>query len=239
MIGIYTDIVSELEDQPVPPFRVIAATAALVVGSSAAHAAELALDLLDAPVSYKANFTVSSDKGTYQGQVWHTPGKERREYATSGGSQALIVRRDTNAAYMLKPSSKWYVGLSLSAVGALAGGLDSWQVDRSREAEETVAGLKATRYKVHATGPKGRFDGNAWFSKEGILVKAAGTVFDGKTENEVETSLSNVKLAPVAADQFEPPAGWMAIDLKRLPADQVQSAIEGMRALYDRKGASQ
>lgn len=209
----------------------------LLAAPMTGRAAERALDLLDAPVSYSADFTVSGDKGTYHGSVRHAPGREYRDFATKDGGQAVILRRDTNAAYLLKPSGKWYVGLGFSAVGALAGGLDTLTVDRVRQGAETVGGVKTTRYKIVGNGPKGsRFDGLAWFSAEGILVKAAGTLTESNGRaSQVDTHLTNLRLGKVDESVFELPAGWFGMDLRSVPPERIAQAVESLRPLLERR----
>ena len=206
--------------------------------SPAAIAAEAALDLLDASVSYTADFTVSSPRGAYAGKVWHAPGRERREVATSGGGQGVLILRDSDAAYVLGLSGKWYVGVSLKAAGALAGGLDSWRVERSKLREETIAGIRATRWKVRADGPKGGFTGEMWTSRDGIVVKAVGVVDNPNGDDQpVEMALSGLKVGTVDRQKLELPQGWFGFDLRKVPADRIEQAIEGIKPLLEgRKG---
>lgn len=215
----------------------------IVAGLAAfpAAAAERAIDLLDVPVSYTAQFTVSGDKGTYQGTVWHAPGRERRDFDTQGGGQSVLLRRDTDSAYLMKPASRWYVGLGFEAVGALAGGIDQLMVERKRVGEESVGGLRATRYRVAATGPRGaRFDGDAWFSKDGILVRADGqlTVPDGR-QSMVRTALSALKVGPVKEQVFELPSGWLGMDLRSVPPERIAQALESLKPLLEGRGGHQ
>ncbi|WP_173980557.1 hypothetical protein [Magnetospirillum sp. UT-4] len=206
-----------------------------------AVAAERALDLLDAPVAYTADFYVTGPKGTYRGTVWHAPGRERRDFDTQGGGQTLLLRRDTDSAYLMKPSGKWYVGLGFSAIGTLAGGLDKLVVERTRLGEDVVAGIKATRYRITAAGPKGgRFDGEGWFSRDGVLVKAAGTATDGQgRRSDVETGLSRLKLGRVDERVFELPSGWFGMDLRSVPAERIEQAVESLRPLLEGRSAHQ
>ncbi len=201
-----------------------------------ARAAEKAIDLLDVPVSYTADFTVSSDRGTYSGTVWHAFGRERRDFGTAGGGQSVLLRRDTDSAYLMKPSGRWYVGLGFQAVGALAGGIDGLVVERRKLAEEKVGAIRATRYKVAATGAKGaRFDGDAWFSKEGILVRAEGWLSEGGgKESQVEMELSNLRVGAVDDRKFELPAGWLGMDLRAVPPDRIAQALEGIKPMLER-----
>jgi hypothetical protein len=221
--------------------RMIVAVSALMVAAwlpgAAIAAVEPALDVLDAPVAYSADFVVSSDRGRYSGHVWHMPGKELREFETSGGGQALLILRDSDAAYLMKPAAHWYVGLGLKAVGALAGGLDGWQVDRRRVRDESVNGIRTTRWKAQASGPKGRFDGDLWTSRDGIVVKAAGTVSaPGGEAMPVEMVLSTLKLGGVEATKFDLPKGWLGIDLRQVPPEQVERAMEGLKPMLEGRG---
>ncbi len=210
---------------------------AAAVLAAPARAAERAIDLLDVPVSYTANFTVTGDKGTYNGKVWHAPGRERRDFDTQGGGQTVLLRRDTDSAYLIKPGGRWYVGLGFQAVGELAGGLDQLVVERTKLREENVAGLKATRYKVAAKGPKNsRFDGHAWFSKEDILVRAEGvmTAPNGQ-QSQVETALSSLKIGRVEERVFELPAGWLGMDLRSVPPEKIAQAVQGLMPMLNRQ----
>ena len=117
----------------------LALLAAAVTGAGAAgapaRAGESAFDLLDVAQPYRADFTLSSARGSFRGTVWHAPGRERREVATSSGSQALLIRRDSDIAYLIGNRGAWTVELSLSADGALSGAIETWQVERRRQGE--------------------------------------------------------------------------------------------------------
>lgn len=215
--------------------RVSSLVIALGLLAAPAAAAERALDLLDVPVPYTADFTVSSDKGTYSGTVWHAQGRERRDFGTQSGGQTILLRRDTDSAYLMKPANRWYVGLGFQAVGALAGGIDGLLVDRKRLRDEAVGNIRATRYKVAATGPKGgRFDGDGWFTKEDILVRAVGVLTEpsGKT-SEVEMTLSDLKVGRVDERMFELPAGWLGMDLRSVPPERIAQAMEGLKPMLE------
>lgn len=218
------------------PKRLAILLAMFLLSALPALARENALDLLDAATPYTANFYVSSDKGTYHGIVWHAQGRERREFETRGGGQALLLRRDTDSAYLMKPSGRWYVGLALNAAIGLAGGIDGMVVKRTKVKDDTVSGIRATQYRVDASAAKGgRFDGDAWFSKEGILVKAVGVISTPKGQRmPVETGLSGLKLGAVDERKFELPAGWLGMDLRSVPAERIEQAMESLRPMLER-----
>ncbi len=210
----------------------------MLVWGFPALATEPALDLLDVQASYTAAFSVTSSRGTYPGRVWHMPGQERREVATSGGGPGILIDRRADTATLLGLSGKWYVGLSLRAAAGMAGGLDSWQASRTRLRDESVAGLKATRWKTRAEGPKGGFSGDIWTSREGIVVKAVGMLSNADGDDSpVEMVLSDVRVGPVDRQVFELPKGWFGFDLRQVPPDKVIQAVESLKPLLEgRKG---
>ncbi|KIL98316.1 hypothetical protein CCC_03599 [Paramagnetospirillum magnetotacticum MS-1] len=210
----------------------------MFVWGGSALAAEPALDLLDVPVSYAAAFSVTSSRGTYHGRVWHAPGLERREVATTGGGQGILIDRKADSATLLGLSGKWYVGLSLRAAAGMVGGLDAWQANRTRLRDETVGGLRATRWKTLAEGPKGGFSGDIWTSRDGIVVKAVGVLSSADGDDSpVEMTLSDVRVGPVDRQMFDVPKGWFGFDLRQVPPDKVVQAVESLRPMLEgRKG---
>lgn len=220
------------------PVRHFIAVLFMLVWGLPALAAEPALDLLDVQASYTAAFSVTSSRGTYHGRVWHMPGLERREVATDGGGQGILIDRNADTAYLLGLSGKWYVGLSLRAAAGMVGGLDAWQASRTRVREENVAGLRATRWKTRAEGPKGGFTGDIWTSREGVVVKAVGVLnsADGD-DSPVEMSLSDLRVGAVDRRMFDLPKGWFGFDLRQVPPDKVVQAVESLKPLLEgRKG---
>ena len=217
------------------------ALALLGLLAGGAQAAEPALDLLDTPVPYSADFTLNGPRGSYSGHVWHAQGSERREVATQGGGQGILIQRDTGTAYFLGIGGRWYVTLSLDAASGLVGGLNSWQVERQRIGEETLGGQRVTRWTATASGPKGGFQGEIWTTRDDIVVRAVGTVSGGAggTPGPVEMTLSHLQVGSVDQRMLEVPDGWFGIDLRQMPADRVVQAIEGMKPMLNRRAKSE
>lgn len=188
----------------------------VVSGSAAAKAAPVALsDLLDAKTEYQADFYVSSDKGRYGGTVLHAPGRERRDFTTGQGAQALLLRRDIDQAAMLWPDRKWYLSTTFTALSGLIGGFDGVLVDTRQAGRETIAGEPTTRYEVSGDDPQGgRFKGRFWMTPDGIIMKLIGeATYSGKT-TPVEMGLSHLARGPVNQSAFALPT-----DYKGLPLD--------------------
>lgn len=187
----------------------------IAVTTQPAHAAAIsAAELLDAKVDYTADFTLSSDRGTYRGTVIHAPGRERRDFETAGGHQALVLRRDIDQAAMLWPERKWYVTTSFQSVAALVGGFDEVTLDRVPRGHETIGGESTARYDVSGGAAGGGFKGRMWLTNDGILMKLTGQVTFGGRQMPVQMELAN--LQRIKAD---PAAFVLPADYKGLPLD--------------------
>lgn len=188
----------------------------LTLGGPPVLAASIsAAELLDAKVDYTADFSFSSEKGTYHGTVIHAPGRERRDFDTAGGRQALLLRRDIDQAVMMWPERKWYVSTSFASVAGLVGGFDGVTLDRVARGHDTVGGEPTTRYDVTAAeGQAGAFTGRMWFTKDGILMKMAGqATFSGRSM-PVQMELRNLQRI-----KSDPAAFVLPADYKGIPLD--------------------
>jgi len=190
--------------------RFLAALAGLFVPTGLAHAARAeqidAFTALDAPVDFTAEYSLSADDQTWRGTVEHAPGRERREFGTVFGVQAVVLRRDTDQAVVLWPQRKWYLSTSLSALTAIMGGPDGVTLERHRDGNETVAGERCTRWLT-----EGGFAGRLWYSVDGILMRASGVLRLKGRETAVVTQLAQVKRIVVDPDEFELPLGYHGI----------------------------
>jgi hypothetical protein len=206
------------EDRPLFRFLVIIALAlgALSVRIPEGRAAAVGVaDLLDAKVDYAADFYLVSDNGRFQGTVVHAPGRERRDFGTPSGPQALLLRRDIDQAAVLWPARKWYVSTSFLSVAALVGGLDGVTLDCQAEGHDQIEGEATTRYRLNGNSSGGGdFHGRMWFTRDGILMKLVGLVAFGGRQMSVETGLSHVRRTKTDANAFALPS-----DYKGLPID--------------------
>lgn len=187
-----------------------------ILSALPAHAApSSAAELLDAKVDYTADYYLTSEKGRYQGTVVHAPGRERREFESGGGHQILLLRRDLDEASILWSERKFYVSTSFQAVAALIGGFDGVVLERKPLGQEVVAGEKTTFYEVTTPAQAGGgFKGRMWFSRDGILMKAAGKALFNGRETAVETGLINLRRLKADPAAFVRPP-----DYKGLPLD--------------------
>jgi hypothetical protein len=182
----------------------IAFGAIAALGSTAVRAEPFdALDALDAPVEFKADYSLTANDQTWRGSVVHAPGREKREFATSLGSQQILLRRDIDQAAVLWPERKWYLTTGLTALSGLIGGVAALKLDRHRDGTETVGGEHCARWLV-----EGQFAGRMWFTSDGILMRAVGMMRLGGRDTAISTQLAHIRREAVDVDDFELPVGY-------------------------------
>jgi hypothetical protein len=174
------------------------------LGAAGARAEPIdVLDALDAPLEFTADYTLTANDQTWRGTVVHAPGREKREFATALGSQAILLRRDIDQAAVLWPDRKWYLTTGLKALSGLVGGTEALKLERHRDGTETIGGEKCARWMV-----EGGFAGRMWFTQDGILMRAAGILRLRGRETAVSTQLAHIQRVAVDVDDFELPVGY-------------------------------
>jgi hypothetical protein len=188
--------------------RTLAALGFLVSAVLAAPAQADPVDVLawiDAPVDYSANYSFTEGDQTWNGTVVHAHNRERRDFATSLGAQALLMRRDTDQIAVLWPKRKFYLSTSLKAL-IHWGGANDLTMNRHHDGIDIINDEPCIRYTV-----TGAFNGRMWFTKDGILIRARGKLTTNGHERAVSTQLTHLKRGAVDADEFELPVGYHGI----------------------------
>lgn len=198
---------------------ILAVSIALFPGigwSAGAGEAGDVFDLLDAPLTYSADFYFVTKKWTVKGKVYHAPGKERREYRWRDEDQILLLRRDLMQAYWLLPSRRMYVSLALDNLGEAGDGLNALVLNRTFEGGEKLDGVDVRRFRITGESPAGtRFAGTIWQNPEGVVVKATGTdTFFVKQGTPVEIGLGNITYGNQDDSLFDLPVGYVGVSLK-------------------------
>ena len=205
----------------------------IVSNGGGATQPETALDILDAPVSYRARFDVQAGHGLFHGQVWHEPGRERRDFDAVGGTQAVLLRRDQDAAYLLNPSGRWAVAFGLHAVAQFAGGIDDMTLERKRIGVGKIDGREGIHYGVKAATADGRaFAGDWWVDHHGVTLKLTGVETEpGGKQTDVLLNQTNITEGSVDAGQLAPPKGYLTFDLRKITAERLVQAMQSLAPL--------
>lgn len=183
---------------------------AIVFGAIPGWAAQLSRP----QVEYSADSTIQSEEGTIQQHVYVTPTKERKEMLTGEGDGGIqIFRYDTKVMWILMPSEKMYMENSMMGKSK---GTDTsqWTYEDTVMGEETLNGMKVTKYKTIATSTDGKkYGGFSWRTKEGISIKQDLLYKEGNDKKRMLTELKNVMIGRQDPALFEIPEGFTKLDM--------------------------
>jgi hypothetical protein len=194
----------------------------LLIATLALPAAARAQMLGDARVAFSADRTLTIDDRTYNGKLYSRPGFQRHEQDLGGIEQVILLRRDDSHGWLVLPSARSYVEFFFRQATAE---LSDPSLQKTAVGQETVSGLRATKYRVEHTARDGTaVDGYIWTTDQGILVKAEGeyTTAKGGRPTQVRLLLSNVRVAPQNQALFAPPENFM-----KLPSSALQPLLGG------------
>ena len=136
---------------------------------------------------YSADSTIQNEEGTIQQRVYVTPTKERKEILTGSGDGAVqIFRYDNKVMWMLMPSEKMYMEHSIAGGPSKGNDPSQWTYEDTAVGEETLNGMKVTKYKTIATSTDGKkFGGFSWRTKRGHQPQA-GSALQGRQRKEAD-----------------------------------------------------
>jgi hypothetical protein len=199
--------------------RILAFAFVLVLGAALPAAAQV---LGDASVPFSADRSLTVDGRTFQGRVYHMPGRQRHEQMLEGMQQVVLLRADRGEGWLVLPSLHSYVEFRFpQAITELS----DPSLRGTPVGQETVSGVRTTKYRVEHTARDGTsVDGWMWTSREGIVMKLDGTVRprSGKP-TPFSMQLSNVRVGPQDAAMFDLPQGFV-----KLPSNALQPLLGGV-----------
>lgn len=189
-----------------------------IAGPSIARAALLG----DASVPFSADRTLTVDGRSYSGKVFHIPGHQRHEQQIQGIPEVVILDGATAHGWLVLPGLHSYVDFVFPQVMAELG---DPRLRQSPVGQETVAGVRTTKYRIDHTASDGsRAQGFMWVSSQGVLMRLDGTVTRGGASRPtaIRMELANLRLGPQDPALFELPQG-----LAKLPAAALEPLLGG------------
>lgn len=161
-------------------------------------------------VDYSADSTMETEGGmTMKSRVYYSLGKQRMEMGGEGGN-VTIMRRDKKVMWQLM--GDMYMEMPMNQ----AGSQDPHDMDVQQTAvgEETVNGVKTTKYKVIATMKDGKkFGGFFWVTKDNITMKMDLLYKEGNEKMRMSQELTNLKVGKLDPKLFEIPPGYTKNDM--------------------------
>lgn len=164
---------------------------------------------------YSADATIENEEGTTKQKIFVTPTKERKEMLTGSGEGAVqIFRYDNKVMWMLMPSENMYMEYSIGGGPSKGNDTSQWTYEDTAMGEETLNGVRVTKYKTIATSTDGRkYGGFSWRTREGINVKQDLLYKEGNEKKRMLTELSNLKIGQQDPKLFEIPDGFTKFDM--------------------------
>ncbi|HKT36534.1 MAG TPA: DUF4412 domain-containing protein [Nitrospira sp.] len=164
---------------------------------------------------YSAEATVENEEGTTKQKIFVTPTKERKEMLTGSGEGAVqIFRYDNKVMWMLMPSEKMYMEHSIGGGQSKGSDTSQWTYEDTAMGEETLNGVRVTKYKTIATSTDGKkYGGFSWRTREGINVKQDLLYKEGNDKKRMLTELSNLQIGRQDPKLFEIPEGFTKFDM--------------------------
>lgn len=161
-------------------------------------------------VDYSADSTMEMEGGmTMKSRVYYSPGKQRMEMGGAGGN-VTIMRKDKKVIWMLMGNMYMETQMNQSE----SQDPSDMDVQQTAVGEETVNGIKATKYKVIMTKKDGsKFGGFFWTTKDGITVKMDLLSKDGDKKMRIASELTNLKVEKQDPKLFEIPPGYTKNDM--------------------------
>ncbi|MDF0643191.1 MAG: hypothetical protein P0111_04120 [Nitrospira sp.] len=182
-----------------------------LIGVSPANAAQMSRPQAE----YSADETIQNEEGTIRQRVYVTPTKERKELLTGAGEGAVqIFRYDTRVMWQVMPSEKMYMEHSISGGRGQGNDPSQWTYEDTAMGEETLSGVRVTKYKTIATSTDGKkYGGFSWRTSEGISIKQDLLYKEGKETKRMFTELTNVQIGRQDPKLFEIPEGFTKFDM--------------------------
>ena len=167
--------------------------------------------LLD-EVSWAATRVVRVDGRQIETEVHHAKNKERISAQVQGVELELVMRYDRRLMWQMTPMFSLAGETDISAMDTPA---NIRVLKRERVGEETIAGQRATKYRLqYQTRGGAKREGFYWQNAAGVHVKSRFAVQDpdGKTR-QVELELRNLRVGPQAAELFEVPQDYRVMQV--------------------------
>lgn len=164
---------------------------------------------------YAADATIENEEGTMKQKVFVTPTKERKELLTGSGEGAIqIFRFDSKVMWMLMPSENMYMEYPIGGGPSKGSDTSQWTYEDTAMGEETLNGVRVTKYKTIATSTDGKkYGGFSWRTREGINIKQDLLYKEGNDKKRMLTELSNLQIGRQDPRLFEIPDGFTKFDM--------------------------
>jgi len=157
-------------------------------------------------VEYTALQVIETTPGPFANRIYVSAGRERQDASLGGGVVTTIIRHDKGVAWLLIPAKQTYEEIALvdaaqASVQARFAGLQAREIRRER-----AGGLPVTWLAFF--DDSGQQLADAWFTDDGIAVKADFFADPRSGKPRAVISLQQLQVGPVDPALFELPDGY-------------------------------
>jgi hypothetical protein len=181
------------------------------IAATGAVAPVAARMLGDPSVPFSADRSLSVGDRTFSGKLYAMPGSQRHEQAIAGVEQVIILHGEDARGWLVLPKLNSYVEFWFAPAAAE---LRADDLLSTKLGEETIAGLRTTKYRIEHSARDGTLvDGYVWLTREGIPMRLDGsyTPANGGKPTAIHMELSNVRQGPQNAALFAIPQNMMKL----------------------------
>lgn len=179
--------------------------------------AGMALAAEPAAVEYSADETMETAGFAFEGKVYVSAGRERREQLVEGTRQITITRHDKKVSWTLLPEQQMYMETKLGTASATQDDLSQYEVQQTTVGPEEINGVMTTKSKIIMTGKSGdKLGGFWWVSHEGVMVKLDVIGVDAGSKLRMKKELKNLEIGRQDPALFEIPEGYTKMSLMNM-----------------------
>ena len=136
---------------------------------------------------------------------------ERREMMMQGSAQTMIKRPDLGVIYMLMPQMGQAMEMPIDRGGMPTDNMDAY--NPVALGSETVLGENTTKYRMQGGDANGSFDGHAWITGDGIMMRMEGQATGDGFAGPVSITLNSLQRGPQDPSLFELPPGTSVMQM--------------------------
>jgi hypothetical protein len=149
----------------------------------------------------------------------------RLDFSQSGEALSIILDRKARRMIAVSHRRKQAVLLAYRADPDIAVIFNRARGKLTREAVETVNGIRAIKYKFDGKNADGdTFDGHVWMTRQRIIVRMLEAKTRPGKARPFRMNLRNLRVGSLPARVFRPPKGYRVVDARKRPAQPKDKA---------------
>lgn len=175
----------------------------LVMGSILAYAE-------NSVIEYSAIQTIDTTPGPFINHIYIAANKQRQDANLGGTTVSTIIRHDKGVAWLLMPKQKMYQEIDIHTVKDISVQTQFLNAKKTQLlGTEKIDGILTTKYAMKADNDEKPIF--AWFSTQGIIVKAEIPENPETGRPKASIQLKNIKIGSQDASLFELPNDYLPL----------------------------